>query len=188
MAAPLVLERPIKHWTAEEVDRLVAIGGLPNPERYELLYGQLVEKMSHSQPHNSSVLLALDALRTAFGSGSVVGANLSLKGLSDSEPEPDIMVLRGSANDYRGRNPRAEEVALVVEVSVTTLPKDERDKAPLYARFGVAEYWIIAVPERRLKVHRGPEGDQWRETRIYDENESIPVGAGQVAVADLLPL
>ena len=67
-----------------------------------------------------------------------------------SEPEPDVSVVPGSWRDYDTDHPQSP--VLVVEVADATLAFDRDDKASLYARAGVADYWIVNLPDRRLEL------------------------------------
>lgn len=72
-------------------------------------------------------------------------------------------------------------------MSDSTLAEDRGRKARLCAKHGIPEYWIVNVPGRTLEVRRKPRAEGYAETRVYAEGESIPVGGGAVAVADVLP-
>ena len=108
-----------------------------------------------------------------------------------NDPEPDAVVVRGTLADYLQRelNPTTD-VLLAVEASNTTLYGDLNIKARTYARYGVPEYWVVAIPRRELVIHRQPTATGYAEVRTLTETESIaPLSAPQslVAVADLLP-
>ena len=109
------------------------------------------------------------------------------------EPEPDIAIIRGSDADYRGRIPTAEDVALLVEVSETTLRQDRGQKRAAYARAGIAVYWIVNLVARQVEVYTRPvkEG-RYRSRKDYKPGQQVPVViAGQplppIAVDDIMP-
>ena len=132
-------------------------------------------------------MMALKAMRAAFGVNAEVVAGVLLPLTAMSEPEPDVMVL---ASDLR-RDIRREDVLLVVEVADTSLKSDQTVKAALYARHGIPEYVLLDVTNRRLEIRRSPrpEHEDWRETIVLtDEGEFTPLSAsGSIRVADLLP-
>ncbi|MBI4572140.1 MAG: Uma2 family endonuclease [candidate division NC10 bacterium] len=99
-------------------------------------------------------VLTQDALRKAFGEGTHVRIQLPLALDPSSEPEPDVTVVRGSPRDYRDAHPSA--ALLVVEVADTTLSHDRDQKGSLYARAGVADYWIVNLVDQVLEVYRDP--------------------------------
>ena len=185
-------EQPrVKRWSFDEYMRLAEIFAEPSP-RLELIDGEIFEKLSQNPPHILSCRLVVNALRAAFGPEFDVNSSFPTRMGDHSAPEPDIMVLRGMPRDFEGRWPEAHEIPLVVEVADSRPDTARGAKVRLYARFGIAEYWILDVRKRVLEVRRGPlpEAEQWTETRIYQASESIaPLGAtgSAISIADLLP-
>jgi Uma2 family endonuclease len=116
--------------------------------------------------------------------------------LADSEPEPDLAVVRESPNGYTASHPGPADIGLVIEVSNTTLDSDRDDKIPLYARDSVGMYWIVNLIDRQVEVYEQPSGPTSSPTygtrRTYKPGDAIPfalAGAtvGSVLVNDLLP-
>jgi Uma2 family endonuclease len=79
-----------------------------------------------------------------------------------SEPEPDVCVVRGRIEDYAAGHPATP--VLVVEVSDASLRKDRLRKAALYARAGIADYWVVNLVGEVLEVYRAPvkTAGRWR--------------------------
>ena len=101
------------------------------------------------------------------------------------------MIVSGDLAELSARHPFPAETLLVVEVSDTTLREDRHYKAGLYARGGIAEYWIVNINARTLEVHRAPSGGQYGSSVTLTEADAIaPLAAphSPVRVADLLPL
>ncbi len=74
---------------------------------------------------------------------------------------------------------------IVVEVSDETLRNDLTAKMYLYARAGIAIYWVVDVANRRIFVHSDlREGEYWRLTG-YGEDGFIPVLDAKEKVAVL---
>lgn len=195
MAQTLVAPVPVAErephprlWTREEYHRMTEVGLLPDGPGFELIDGVIYGKMAQSKPHVATVRYAFRALQAAFGPGFNVLMGLPLPLGERGESEPDAMVLRGEAEAFEDRDPDPRtEVALAVEVSVTSLAFDRTEKAALYARHGVPEYWVVDVLGRTVEVYRAPVSDGYREVQVYGEGESLMVNGRPVAVADLLP-
>ena len=86
-----------------------------------------------------------------------------------NEPQPDVMLLRSRADDYRASHPNAVDVLLLVEVSETSLGYDRGIKLALYAKFGVPEVWIIDLPGSAIEIYREPkEGAYVSRERLTD--------------------
>jgi Uma2 family endonuclease len=181
-----------RRWTREEYYRAAELGLFGPEERLELIRGEILQKVSpQKQSHITAVLLSEEGLEDAFRS---VACHVRVQGPitlpNDSEPEPDLLVVSGRVRDYETRHPGPADVLLLVEVSDSTLRYDQTVKAALYAEAGIAEYWIVNLPERRLEVHRHPQGSGYADVTPYAERESVtPLSApgASVRVADLLP-
>lgn len=109
-----------------------------------------------------------------------------------SEPEPDAAVVRGKSRDYARRHPDAAQVALVVEVSDSSLNLDRTEKMRAYAAGGIPIYWIVNLVDDRLEVYSQPESGTYQNIRSLDPTEAATVVVdgrelGVVTVADLLP-
>ena len=109
-----------------------------------------------------------------------------------SEPEPDIVVVPGRPRDYRDAHP--SQPVLVVEVADTSLALDRLRKGSLYARAGIADYWVVNLIDEVLELYREPvsaHGDsRYDSVRLLRRNAIIsPLGAprARIRIAALLP-
>jgi Uma2 family endonuclease len=160
----------------------------------ELIEGEVIETPQPSNAHCVSTDRAAEQGRAAFGRGFWVRMQMPLDLSPLSEPAPDVAVVAGERDTFTSTPTTA---LLVVEVSETALRYDRRPKAGLYARAGIADYWIVNLPDRRLEVHRQPGQDPGRPhgygygsvTVLQPGDWLSPLAAPQarIAVADLLP-
>jgi Uma2 family endonuclease len=181
------------HWTREEYHRL-ADQGYFQDRRVELIEGEIIEMPVPKPPHVMAMLLTADVLRSAFGRGFHVRTQVPLNLGEASEPEPDLAVVPGAPRDYPEHPTTA---LLVVEISEMTLPIDRGRKASLYARGGIADYWILNLVDRQLEVLRTPVPDAaqsygfgYQDVTILAPADSVaPLAApaARITVADLLP-
>ena len=170
---PKTVPIPRRRFTREEYYRLAEIGFFQG-ERVELIEGEIVKMSPISPLHGEVLTLLAERLWQLFGEGYRVRVQLPLS-LGDSEPEPDIAVVPGKAGDYVHAHPTT--ALLVVEVAQTSLEYDREVKAPLYARAGIPEYWIVNLDGQCIEVYRDPapmgEGFGYRSRRIYMRDERI---------------
>ena len=144
-----------------------------NGRRTELIRGIVIEKMSKS-PLDSSISRRLFRLiQSALPEHFTLLRDAPLT-LADSEPEPDLAVVRGEEQDFADRHPST--AALVIEVAVTSAAED-RSLASLYAEAGVGEYWIILPTARRVEVHRQPEHGTYRDRMIVEGDAVLECAA-----------
>ncbi|MBI4326089.1 MAG: Uma2 family endonuclease [Chloroflexi bacterium] len=139
------------------------------PEKTELLYGQVFHKMPKSPLHRLLLMRLLELLQRALPPGLHVQPEQPIL-CGDSEPEPDLAVIRGSINDYPTEHPRTAE--LVIEVCVTSHEYD-RSKLRAYAGAGVQECWLVLAPEKQIEVHRQPAGEQFAERAVHGPGGSL---------------
>lgn len=184
----------VRRWSREEYERMVDGGIFAPGERAELVDGEVLAMTPQGSAHATALLLAEEALRSAFGVGSHVRVQLPLALDPSSEPEPDLTVVAGSPRDYRDTHPTS--AVLVVEISDTTLTYDREQKGSLYARAGLSDYWILSLPDRTLEVYRDPYpvsqaryGWGYRTIQQCNAGDHISplAAAARIAVADLLP-
>ncbi len=111
-----------------------------------------------------------------------------------ADPEPDLAIIRGSVREYSGNGLTVAELA--VELSDTTYAYDRREKASLYAKAGVQDYWIVRLKTRQLEVYRQPQPDDTQpfgfgyvQKTVHESDALVqPLAAPQpVAVSALLP-
>ncbi len=176
-------------------DRLVEAGIFGPEDRIELLDGLLVAREPQGARHATVVALVRAALEKAFGSAYHVREEKPIALDERSEPEPDIVVVPGRPRDYLDAHP--SRPVLVVEVADTSLALDRLRKGSMYARAGIADYWVVNLIDEVLEVYRepvrAPTGqDAWKydSVRLLRRNGVVtPLAAprARIRVADLLP-
>ena len=143
------------------------------PEKTELLYGQIFHKISKSPLHSFLSEFLEDILRGAVPSGCHVRGEEPLT-IGDSEPEPDLAVVRGRREDFRQAHPTTAE--LVIEVCVSSHDYD-RSKLRAYAVAGVKECWLVLAPEKQIEIHRQPQGEQFAEHAVHGPGGTLASAA-----------
>ena len=180
-------------FSVAEYHQLCELGILTEDDNLELLEGYLVHKMPRNPPHAGTLQRLLRHLLSMMPDGWEVRCQSAVT-LIDSEPEPDLAVVRTDAGDYMQRHPAPEDIALVVEVADSTLAGDRADKCRIYARAGVPIYWIVNLVDGQIEVYSSPVGGPTpgyrdrADRRIGDEVEVMLAGqrVGSVAVSAVL--
>jgi Uma2 family endonuclease len=153
---------PRRAFSVAEVFRMQEIGVLREDERFELIEGEIVPLGPKSGVHEGIRLPLIRALARAFPDNMLLGASTSFY-LSDfTVLEPDLSIFP-MMDTTKVRGP---DVVLVIEVADTTLEKDMRLKARLYAKYGVRELWVIDANRRETHVHRDPVEGEWSNIEI----------------------
>lgn len=183
---------PVRRWTVSEYRHLSEAGILDEEDRVELLDGWIVPKMTHNPPHDWMVSKLTRILMNAAGSNWIVRTQCAIN-TADSEPEPDIAVVRGPEGRYLTQHPQPEDVALVIEVADTSTRRD-RAKTAIYASAGIPTYWIVNLVDKQIEVFGNPQIPQ----RVYQTRDILKGDdllqfqfadevVGQASVNDLLP-
>ena len=187
---PMLSEaQPRKRFTCQEVERLLNTGVFDG-QRFELIDGDLVDKMGQKPPHAIGIQLVHDWLITFL---RLVRVQLPMeaagKDRERSVPEPDLAVLLEMKAEHLHRHPRGNELLLTVEVADSSAAFDLSRKAVLYAAAGVPEYWVLDLNRRMLVVHRQPDGSQYRLIQMFSEDQvvSLEGRSETVKVGELLP-
>jgi Uma2 family endonuclease len=178
--------------TVDQYDHMVSVGILPETNRLELVEGRIVEKARQTPPQVFSSESCREALADLVPAGWHVRCQNPVRVPSrDSEPEPDISVVRGAIRVYETRHPGPEDVALVVEVVRWDVDKERRLDAT-YGGGSIPVYWIVNVADRQLEVYANPIAGAYSAPTVLDETESVALVidgqvVGRIAVAELLP-
>jgi Uma2 family endonuclease len=161
----------------------------------EFLEGLLVTKMPKNPPHRLSTQLTREYLARILPIDWFVEAQEPIT-IDNSEPEPDIAVIRGSRRDYSDRHPGPEDIGLIIEVADATLQRDRNRKKRIYAKAGISIYWIINLVDRQIEVYSQPDFGATPATYLqrqdYRSGDMLPIvlagqNIEQVLVRELLP-
>ena len=162
-------ETRTRRFSRAEYDRMIEVGVLHEDERIELIGGELVVAEPKGAPHYAATRRTARVLEAAFGPGWDARTEGPIALDDDSEPEPDVAVVPRSPDDYRRAHP--SRAVLMVEVAESSVASDRRRKGSLYARAGLADYWVLNLVDRVLEVYREPVADAaapfgWRYARV----------------------
>lgn len=193
--SPDIPPAPVWRLTVRQYHQMLEAEILHSGDRIELLEGWLVPKMTKNPPHMVACELLSDALRSLVPSGWFLKFEAPLS-LSDSEPEPDLAIVRGTSRDYIKGHPSSKQVGLVVEVADASRLRDLGLKKRLYARSRIVEYWVVNLSDARVEVFREPSGPtahpDYRQHQIFTARQRIPLTldgkkCGTVLVSSVLP-
>lgn len=174
---------------------MLRAGILTSDDPIELLEGWLARKMSKNPAHVVACELLSAALQVLLAVGWFIKREAPLS-LIDSEPEPDLAIVRGRSRDYTEHHPAAKDVGVVIEVADSSRDRDLNLKKRIYARSGVNEYWVVNLPASQIEVFSEPNNSvktpSYRSHRVYSAKQKLPLmlggkKVGTILVADVLP-
>ena len=191
----MTVKMPSRRFTVDEYHRMIQSGILREGEPLELLEGWIVKKMARNPSHDLALGLVEDTVGSLLPAGWF-RRDQSAVITSDSEPEPDVGIVRGKRRDFTHRHPGSADLGLVIEVSESSLDQDRTDKQRIYARASIPIYWIVNLLEEQVEVYTNPTGDcdepAYRTRTDYRRDQEVPlvldgVEVARIPVRDLLP-
>ncbi|MGO9234762.1 MAG: Uma2 family endonuclease [Methylocella sp.] len=176
-------QTPTKHrFDVDAYYKLAEAGILPNPHRVELIDGEIIDLNSIGSPRAAITTRLTRQFIRAVGDLAIISVQNPLRLDSYNEPEPDLLVLRPRADDYQANHPGAANVLLLIEVSETSLAYDRGRKLALYAKFGVAEVWIVDLAGAALEIYRQPKEGAYSLTERRTSGSLTPDLVPSVAI------
>jgi Uma2 family endonuclease len=128
----------------------------------ELLYGTIYKK-PRKEPLECVLTSELFAIFSAVEAEGYVVRTFGPITCENSEPEPNISVVRGDLDDYLKAHPTTAELAIEVCGG-----EDQYDRSKLraYATARVKECWLVLGAQKRIKVFRDPVNGEFRKTFV----------------------
>jgi Uma2 family endonuclease len=180
------LSLPRKKWMREEIDHLLKTGVFDG-QRFELIDGELIDKMGQGPRHANAIHTLMVLLAKAFGIERVLVQAPMEAGPRDSkwsQPEPDLTVMAENIQRSPVRHPYGGELLLAVEVADSSIRQDTTRKRDMYGHAGVPEYWVLDLEGRKLLVFRALQAGNYSESLTLGETDQIP--HLNISVAELL--
>jgi Uma2 family endonuclease len=162
-----------RRFTLEEYHRLGELGVLDEDDRVELLDGQVVAMTPIGPAHAGCVGALTAVLGRAIGPNALLWVQNPVRLGDQSEPQPDLAVLRARPDGYRIAHPQAHDILLVIEVADRSAGWDREVKLPLYARAGVPEVWLVNLPDQQVETYREPAGQRYTTVHFARRGELL---------------
>ena len=163
-----------RRFTREEYHRMGEVGILKPTDRVELIRGEIVEMSPIGKRHTAFVDNLNELLITRLTGRAIVSVQNPVALSDDTEPQPDLKVLRRRRPPYKEREAFGEDTVLIIEVAETSLRYDRSTKLRLYAESGIPEYWIVDCAAESVEIHRTPQADGYRDVlRVADAGATV---------------
>lgn len=174
-------------WSVDEYHHMIEAGILRD-RHVELLGGEIVEMSPETPIHYTTAKRGTRYLEDLLSGMADVRFNGPIT-LTDSEPEPDIAIVRLPESLYGNRHPGPEDILWLVEIAKSSLKKDLETKLEIYAVAGIQEYWVLDLSSKRVVVLRDPRGNKYLEKLEVTDGTITPLAFPnvKVSVKKLLP-
>lgn len=157
-------------------------------ERTELIEGEIFPMAPIGARHASHTRRLLRLLTDAIGDRAIVDAQNPILLGDDSQPQPDLTVLRSRDDFYADSHPTSQDVLLLIEVCDTSARFDRQTKVPLYARHGIPCVWLVDLNDHVVEVYEHPTEGVYERVHVLRgtamvENSSLDL---RFAAGDLI--
>ena len=173
---------PLKLWTVDEYEEMIERGILRDDDRVELIRGEIVQMTLIGPRHASCVRRLDDLFHDLLGKSVFVSTQSPVRLPDNSEPQPDVALLRRAERAYEQQHPVVADIYLLIEVSDTTYDSDREVKLPVYAEAGVPETWIVNLEEDVIEVYSELAGGLYQKSRVAARGDTLPLLGGLVGV------
>ena len=140
-------------WNLDDYHQMIE-SGLLDDRSLELINGEIIQMSPEGIAHSFYCRGTAKYLRQVLGDRAEISEAHPIIIPNDSEPEPDIAILRTPDTLYQHRHPLPADVFWLIEIANTTLVKDLGVKKDLYALAGIPEYWVMNLQTLKLIVFR----------------------------------
>lgn len=185
----MAVEIARKLFRTEEYERMIRAGVFEPDSRLELIHGEIVEIAPIGIRHAGCVTNLNTLFHEQLSRAAVVWVQNPIHLPNNSQPQPDVALLKRRSESYTQKRPTPEDALLLVEVSDTTLNYDRDVKLPMYARSGISEVWIVNLQEEVVEVYTNLTASGYKEARRVGRGESLVLPAelsATVSVDDIL--
>jgi len=179
-----------KRFTITEYHRLAELDFFTEDDRVELIKGEIIKMAAKGRPHSvcntrlyKELFKLLEEKATIRGQEPIIINN-------NSEPEPDLTIVKNTPDDYFLNHPIPSDIFLVIEVADSSLKYDQEVKLPLYAEAGISDYWIFNLIVYHLECYSEPYQDiqgkfGYRHKSIILPRESVKLPSFPELILDL---
>ena len=164
-------------FTVDEYYRMADAGILDEGDRVELIHGCIVVRERPSPPHAGHITRLIRLFSALLRDRVLVSAQNPIEIDEYNHPQPDIALLRPRDDFYETAHPTPADVYLLVEVALTSVRADQREKVPLYARAGIRELWIVNLRDGIIEVYSDPSTDGYRGISNLEPGSRLSISA-----------
>ncbi|MBL1208170.1 Uma2 family endonuclease [Geminocystis sp. GBBB08] len=168
-------------WTTEHYHNAID-KGIFDGESVELLRGEIIIMSPERELHAYYNTEAGDYLRNLLGNKAKIRDAKPITLPNNSEPEPDIAIVKPLGKEYLKHHPYPEDIFWIIEFSQTTLNQDLGEKKDIYAQSGILEYWVVDLKNSQLKVFRDLKNNNYTSELTLTTGIINPLSFPQIII------
>lgn len=170
----------IRQFTVNEYHRLIELNFFQTDERVELIRGEIVKMAAKGTAHAVCNTRLMTKLVILINERAIIRGQEPIILPSNSEPQPDVAIVKNRDDDYLSSHPQPQDILLVIEISDSSLNYDQDVKLSLYAEAQINNYWIFNLIDDHLETYTEPYQEhngifRYRNKRIFLKDELVLV-------------
>ena len=166
-----------RKFTVEQYHKMVESGILTEDDRVELIRGEIIDMSPIGTKHAACVNRLVNLLVQLLGKGVILAAQNPVALNNNSEPQPDVALLKPRDDFYATAHPQPQDIFLLIEVSDSTVMYDREEKIPLYAEANIIEVWLVDINEQIVEVYQQPTAARYQLMQKFAGGQSLSIKA-----------
>ncbi len=162
-----------RKFTIEQYHKMVESGILTEDDRVELIRGEIIDMSPIGTKHAACV----NRLVNLLGKGVILAAQNPVALNNNSEPQPDVALLKPRDDFYATAHPQPQDIFLLIEVSDSTVMYDREEKIPLYAEANIIEVWLVDINEQIVEVYQQPTAARYQLMQKFASGQTLSIKA-----------
>lgn len=151
-----------KKFNIKDYHQMIHVGILQEDDGIELIRGEIVEMSPVGFKHAACVKKLNSLFAKKLGDQVIIGVQDPIKLNDNSEPQPDLVLLKPCEDFYATQHPIPDDIFLLIEVADTSIEYDRSIKIPLYAESKIQEVWLIDLNQNFLEIYQNPQSNYYQ--------------------------
>lgn len=162
-----------RKFTTQQYHQMAETGIFDPQENLELITGEIITMSPVGFRHAFVTNYLTNFFPRNLGEQVIVSSQNQINLGNESEPQPDVVLLRPRDDFYATQLPTPADIFLLIEVADTSLTYDREIKIPLYAQYQIPEIWLINLSQKQLERYTDIQGNAYTNIEIYKPSQSI---------------
>jgi len=164
-----------RKFTIKDYYKMAESGIFTENDRVELIRGEIIEMSPIGIKHSICILSLNTLLAEKLKQRALINIQNPIQLDDNSEPQPDVVLLKNPIDTYRKRHPQPADILLIIEVADTTVKYDREVKIPLYAEANIPEVWLVDINNNCVEVYRQPTPDGYQNMQKFTAEQSLSI-------------
>lgn len=166
-----------RKFTVQQYHKMLESGILTEDDRVELIRGEIIEMSPIGTKHAACVNRLINLLVQLLGKRVIVAAQNPIALNDNSEPQPDVALLKPRDDFYATAHPQPQDILLLIEVADSTIIYDREEKIPLYAEANIIEVWLVDINEQIVEIYQQPTAAGYQQMQKFTSGQSLSIQA-----------